>query len=249
MIEGRVALVTGAGKGIGAATALELARAGANVVVAARTTADLEKVVAAIEEAGGKGLAVSADVSDPGDVERIAAEARAAFGDVEILVNNAAVIDPIASILEADPDAWERALRINVLGAYRVLRTFVPPMLEHGWGRVVGVSSLLVELPLGLLSAYGSTKAAFEYVHRVLAAECAGTGVRVNVIWPGTVDTPMQTHLRDEVARHVPAARAAADAIPTLDPSIPAKRILELCAEDLALHGARIDVDGVGDKL
>jgi NAD(P)-dependent dehydrogenase (short-subunit alcohol dehydrogenase family) len=191
-LAGRTALVTGAGRGIGRATAVLLAGRGARVIVTARTAGEIEDVAREIRDRGQEAVAIPGDIGEPGDVERLVAGA----GHVDILVNNAGIIAPIAPLAETDPAEWLRNIRINLDGVYLACRLALPGMLERGWGRIVNVSSGAARGHTASWSAYSSAKAGVEAMTAVLGAELAGTGVRVNAIRPGVVDTEMQVEIR-----------------------------------------------------
>jgi NAD(P)-dependent dehydrogenase (short-subunit alcohol dehydrogenase family) len=197
---GRVALVTGGGRGIGRAIALGLADAGARVAVLARSADEVAQTVSLIGERGKPGLAVPADVSVPSQVDATLHAIGDQWGPIEVLVNDAAVVWPLGPSVELDLVAWETALAINVTAVARLTVAVLPAMLERRWGRIVNVSSGIVANPAGMLraNAYATSKAALE-AHTVnLAAELAGSGVKVNVFRPGGVDTAMQAWIRDQ---------------------------------------------------
>jgi NAD(P)-dependent dehydrogenase (short-subunit alcohol dehydrogenase family) len=187
-LDGRRALVTGGGRGIGAAVARALAAEGAAVTVAARTAAEVDAVAASV---GGRSVVM--DVADAGSVSRGMAE----VGDVDVLVANAGVVWPLRHFVETAVDEWERALEINVFGAVRVVRAALPGMVDRGWGRVVTISSGAASSPgMPSANAYSTSKAALDMFALHLAAEVEGTGVTVNAVRPGVVDTEMQTFMR-----------------------------------------------------
>jgi 3-oxoacyl-[acyl-carrier protein] reductase len=196
----RVALVTGGGRGIGQAIALQLASAGARVAVLARSPDELNHTVALIAERGGQALACPADISDRDQVAAALALVAARWGPVEVLINNAAVVWPLGASTTLDPDEWARAIDINVTAVARLSFALVPAMLEQGWGRIVNVSSGIAAHPAAMLraNAYATTKAALEAHTLNLAAELADTGVTVNVFRPGGVDTSMQAWIREQ---------------------------------------------------
>lgn len=208
---GRVALVTGAGRGIGRAIAEGLAARGAHVALVARSSGELDEVVAAIEYAGGRATAFARDLLDDGARERLVDEVEAVCGPVAILINNAAIVDPLGRSTDVRIDAFERALRLNVVAPAALSFRVLPGMIAAGWGRIVDVSSGVAVRNDAMVgaNAYTTTKAALEAHARNLAAEYADSGVTVNVYRPGVVDTGMQEWLRsrpdEEVATGLPA--------------------------------------------
>jgi 3-oxoacyl-[acyl-carrier protein] reductase len=199
-LDGRVALVTGGGRGIGRAIALGLADAGARVAVLARSADEVEQTVSLVDKRGRPGLPVPADVNAPDQVDAVLQAIRDQWGPVEVLVNDEAVVWPLGPSVDLDPVAWETALAINVTAVARLTFAVLATMLERGWGRIANVSSGIAANPAGMLraNAYATSKAALE-AHTVnLAAELAGSGVTVNVFRPGSVDTAMQAWIRDQ---------------------------------------------------
>jgi NAD(P)-dependent dehydrogenase (short-subunit alcohol dehydrogenase family) len=197
---GKTALITGAGRGIGRAVALGLGGAGARVVLLARTTAQLEETRALLREHGvpaGRVSVLPADLADEEDQGRAVAAALAA-GRVDILVNNAATVEPLGPTAGIKAAALRLAFEVNVIAPAALTAAVLPGMLEASWGRVVNVSSGIAANPADMVrgNAYAATKAALE-AHTVnLAAELRGTGVTVNVYRPGGVDTAMQAWIR-----------------------------------------------------
>lgn len=200
------ALVTGAGRGIGREVALGLARLGAEVAVLARSRDEVEETAGLIVDAGGKALAVPADVADPEAREAALHSVRMAFGDIGVLVNNAAVVSPLGPSTRISVAEWNAAIGINVTAVAALTFAVLPDMLGQGWGRVVNVSSGVVDRPGSMIggNAYVTTKAALEAHSVNLAAELAGTGVTVNVYRPGSVDTAMQEWIRGRDQRDIP---------------------------------------------
>jgi 3-oxoacyl-[acyl-carrier protein] reductase len=199
-LDGRTALVTGAGRGIGRAIALELARAGVSVALVARSHDELTETGERIREQGGTALVAQADLSDPGQLAPLLRQARESLGPVDILVNNAAVVWPLGPSVAVDPAEWAAAIGVNVLVVAKLTFALLPAMLERRWGRVVNVSSAVVAHPETMIggNAYATGKAAVE-AHTVnLAAELAGSGVTVNAYRPGSVDTAMQAYVRGQ---------------------------------------------------
>ena len=192
-LEGKVIIVTGASRGIGAATAAACARSSAPVVLAARDGAQAAEVAKAI---GPAASARACDVTDYAAVEALVAETRERFGRLDALINNAGVIEPIASIAESDPATWARNVEINLTGAYHAIRAVLPGMIAGGGGTIVNVSSGAAVRPLEGWSAYCAAKAGLHMLTRAVALETAGQGIRVFGFQPGTTDTDMHVLIR-----------------------------------------------------
>ncbi|MBE3559734.1 MAG: SDR family oxidoreductase [Ktedonobacteraceae bacterium] len=203
-LEGKIALVTGGGRGIGRTTALALAREGCDVVVVARTYAEIEQVAAEIRVQGRRGLAFACDIADGQAIARTFASLVEETDPVDILINNAGVVEPLGPTATADPELWSQALQVNLIGAFRWIHACLPEMLRRGWGRIVNISTGAAA-GAGMLnaSAYSTSKAGLEMLTLNLAAELAGSGITVNAVRPGTVDTAMQTHIRSQPAERV----------------------------------------------
>jgi NAD(P)-dependent dehydrogenase (short-subunit alcohol dehydrogenase family) len=190
-LDGKVIIVTGASRGIGAAAATELAKAGATLVLTARDPSLTQDVARSIGAS-----AHPCDVSDYAAFAAVVSETVARYGRLDALVNNAGVIEPIASIAESDPAAWARNVNINLTGAYHAIRAVLPFMLGAGGGTIVNVSSGAAIRPLEGWSAYCSAKAGLHMLTRGVALETAGKGIRVFGFQPGTTDTDMQVLIR-----------------------------------------------------
>ena len=195
---GKVALITGAGRGIGRAVSLALAADGADVALLARSQDELDEVATELQRLGRRSLVLRADVGDQRQARDAANRAGAELGPVDILINNAAVVWPLRPTVTIDPAEWTEAVAINVIGPFVLTVALLPAMLDRGWGRIVNVSARIVDAP-GLLiggNAYATSKAALEGQTRNLAVELVGTGVTVNAYRPGSVNTAMQAWIR-----------------------------------------------------
>ena len=196
-LQGKVALVTGSTSGIGEAAVRRLAREGASVVVHGRRAAEAERIVADITAAGGTAKAALGDLSNDAGAEQAASAALAAFGPIDILVNNAAVFrtDNWKTLDAAD---WIDQYDKNVASIVRIVKHILPPMRTRGWGRIIQMSSVGAMMPSEMTLNYGGTKAAVAVFSTGLAKVLAGTGITVNTVTPGPVLTPMlESWIRD----------------------------------------------------
>jgi NAD(P)-dependent dehydrogenase (short-subunit alcohol dehydrogenase family) len=204
---GSVAVVTGAGQGIGAAVARALAREGAALVVAARNSDRIERVATEIKKAGGKAWAIACDVTDPASVHSFAQAAGRRAGVVDILVNNAGAAHS-APLVKTTLEDWNRLLAVNATGTFLCTQAFLPAMLLRKQGSVVNVASVAGLAGARYIAAYAAAKHAVIGLTRSVAAELEGTGVTCNAVCPGFVDTPMT---KESVARVVAKTGKAAD--------------------------------------
>ncbi len=229
-LKGKTAVVTGASRGIGAATAREFAAQGCRVVLAARTASEIETIANEIRAGGGEAEAVACDVCLYADVGKAVSTARVKFGSLDILVNNAGVIDPIGPLASSDPDEWVKATEINYRGVYYGLRAAIPIMEDQGGGTIINVSSGAAHDPYEGWSHYCSAKAATAMLTRSVHLECADKGIRVMGMSPGTVATYMQVAIKGSGINPV----SQLDPSVHIDPSWPAKAIVWMCTEDAA---------------
>jgi 3-oxoacyl-[acyl-carrier protein] reductase len=201
--EGKLALVTGAARGIGKAIALTLARDGANVVV---TDVDLEgaqQVAQAIEGLGRDSRAIQADVSRREDVERLVSEAVSLFGKIDILVNNAGIIRR-GSFVEHSPDEWEKVLDVNLGGTFNCTQEVVPLMIKQGGGKIINISSIAGKVgDLASAPSYGASKGAMNTFTMSLARELAPFNINVNAVAPHAIETEMSREWSDEKRRQI----------------------------------------------
>ena len=198
---GRTVLITGAGRGIGRAVALGLADAGASLILVARSASQLSETRDLVIARGARPGQVRIVAADLGDEEqRRGAVEAAAAGQVDILINNAAIVEPLGATATVPAAELRRAFEVNVVAPAALTAAVLPGMLDTGWGRIVNVSSGVVASPDAMIgaNAYATTKAALEAHTLNLAAELRGTGVTVNVYRPGRVDTAMQAWIRDQ---------------------------------------------------
>ncbi len=200
---GKVALVTGASRGIGRVTALALARAGAPVVVNYRSGAEAAgAVVAEIEAAGGRALAVQADVAQSTDVERLVKETTDAFGSLDILVNNAGITRDNL-LLRMKDDEWDAVVDTNLRGAYLLTRAVLRPMMKARWGRIINISSVVGLTGNAGQANYAAAKAGLIGFTKSVAREMASRGVTANAVAPGFIETDMTTALGDTMRQQI----------------------------------------------
>ena len=188
-LKGQVAIVTGGGRGFGQAIALRLAAGGAAVTVTSRTQSQLDETKASIEAAGGRALALAADVNLQSDWERAVRETEAQLGPVTLLVANAALSDPAGPLYDIDPDVWQRTLDTNVMGSVRGARAVLPGMVQRGAGRVIIISSGSALGATPYTSPYRVSKAALLRLAEIMALEVKDHGISVFAIHPGVIDS------------------------------------------------------------
>ena len=240
-LKDKVALVTGASQGIGRATALALAEAGAKVAIAARNTEKLATLVAEIEAAGGEALAVPMDVADAAQVKTGFQQLLAKFGKLDILVNNAAITrDTLA--LRMKLEDWDAVLRTNLTGAHLCIQQALGAMLKQRAGRIINISSVVAETGNAGQANYVASKAGLIGLTRAIAVEVASRNITVNAVAPGFIDTPMTAPLSQELKHKmksmIPLGRFGSDADV-------AAAIVFLASDEAAyITGQVLDVNG-----
>lgn len=219
-LSGKVALVTGGGRGIGRAIATELAAGGAAVAVVARTDAEVTKVADELNASGGKAIALTCDVTDRTAVERTVSEVERQLGPIDVLVNDAGRAGAGGRTWELDPENWWRDVEVNILGTLLPTRTVLPGMIERKRGWIVNVASGNAIRPAPFISAYASSKAAVVRFTDCLAAELEGLGVVVFALSPGIVRTQMTEALAasEQLTKWQPRFRNVIDSGETFPP-------------------------------
>jgi NAD(P)-dependent dehydrogenase (short-subunit alcohol dehydrogenase family) len=212
-LDGQIAVVTGGGGGLGAAGALALAEAGADVALIARNRAKLQVAAEAVEQAGRRALILEADVADEASILRAAEAVKAAFGRVDILFNNAGITNP-QTVLEIDPADFRRLQDVNVTGAFLTIRAFVPAMIAAGYGRIVNMGSILSARGMANRAAYCASKAGLANFGQACAFEFGPHGVTVNTLAATVIVTDLnrdlvrtQPQLYDTIVRRTPLGR------------------------------------------
>jgi NAD(P)-dependent dehydrogenase (short-subunit alcohol dehydrogenase family) len=188
-LEGKVALVTGGSRGIGRATALGFAEAGADVVVASRKLDDLEKVASEIRSMGRKALPIAAHVGKMEDIRKLVETVKGEFGRIDILVNNAGTTPAMATVLDVEERLWDVIINLNLKGLYFLSQAVARVMKEHGGGKIINVSSVDAYKPEFSVGVYSISKAAVLMVTKSMAQELAPYNIRVNAIAPGPIGT------------------------------------------------------------
>jgi NAD(P)-dependent dehydrogenase (short-subunit alcohol dehydrogenase family) len=225
-LAGRIALVTGASRGIGYATALALAKAGAHVVAVARTVGGLEELDDAIRGVGGAATLVPLDLRDYAGIDRLALALHERFKRLDVLVGNAGILGPLSPLGHVEAAAWDEVMAVNVTANWRLIRAMDPLLRRSDAGRVVFLTSAVAALALAYWGPHAASKAALEVLARTYAAETATTPVRVNVFAPG----PIRTRMRAQ-------AMPGEDPMTLETPDKAAEKIVELCLPSMQESG------------
>jgi NAD(P)-dependent dehydrogenase (short-subunit alcohol dehydrogenase family) len=200
-LEGQVAIVTGAGRGIGAAIARKLAHMGATSVLCARTRKELDALSGAIKQAGGKAQVIECDVTSLKSVEALAAEVEGSLKRVDILVNNAGVGSFSGPLHTMAPETWDRVMDTNLRGVYYGIRSLVPLMIKGGGGHIINISSLAGKNPLPNGAAYAASKWGLNGLTYAVAEELRGHNIRASLICPGSTNTDLSPHEGKKAAK------------------------------------------------
>jgi 3-hydroxybutyrate dehydrogenase len=254
MLNQKVALITGGGRGIGEAIAMSFAREGARIAVAARTSEQVTRVAEKISnDIGTEAVGLVCDVSDPGSVERMFAGVLDQLGtEPHILVNNAGVAES-ATLVNTSDDLWQRHLAINLSGTFYCTRSALPAMLKAKWGRIINIASIAGKTGAPYVSAYTASKHGVLGLTRSVALEVAAAGITVNAICPGYVETEMVSRGVERITSRT--GRSTEEALETLKKMSPQNRFvtpeevaslaLLLASEDgRGINGQAINIDG-----
>ena len=229
-LQGKTALITGASRGIGAATARELSALGVKVALAARTLSDTQSLAKELNTQSVNAIALETDVTQYAALDSAVAATIAAFGRVDILVNNAGTIEPVSHIANSDPMAWDHVVDINLKGVYHGIRAVLPGMIEQGAGIIINISSGAATNPIEGWSHYCATKAAVLSLTGCVHKEYADRGIRCMGLSPGTVATDMQRAIKKSGINAVSKMDFSAH----IPPEWPARAIAWLCTEEAA---------------
>ncbi len=194
----KVAIISGAGRGLGKATAQAMSQEGAAVVLLARTGSEIEQVAQDIENGGGRALALPTDVGSAEQVARAVKKTMEAFGRIDIVVNNAAIAGPIGPLHGVEPKAWIKALEIDLFGVFFLSRESLPHMISKGRGKIINLTSGLGQMVMPGLGAYSVAKAGVIHLTKIMAEELKPYNIQVNGLDPGVMDTPLQTWIREQ---------------------------------------------------
>lgn len=189
-LEDKVAVITGGGKGIGKAIALNFANEGADVSLAARSTAKMEEVAKEVTSLGRRALVTTTDITKISDIDQMVNQTIEQFGKIDILVNNSGIAGPTAYVHEITPEEWDNTFHVNLKGAFLCCKAIVPLMIKQGGGKIINIASLTGKRPLPMRTPYCATKMGIIGFNRSLASELGKFNINVNAICPGFVEGP-----------------------------------------------------------
>lgn len=241
-LTGKSVLITGASRGIGAATAREFAALGAKVLLTARSEPRIAQLAQDIRDQGHTALHLATDVADYAQVKAAVDLAVTEFGGLDVLINNAGILEPVSRLVDVDVEGWNKVIDINIKGVFHGMRAALPVMKAGGGGTIITVGSGAATTPLEGWSHYSASKAAVHHLSRVLHVEEAANGIRTLVLSPGTVATDMQVVIRKSGINRV-AQLKWEDHIP---PEWPAKAMIWMC--DPASDNYKGEVVSLGDQ-
>lgn len=196
-LKGNVAIITGASRGLGRASAIEMGKEGASLVIISRTSPEIEATSRTIEKVGGNVLSLKVDISRSTDVEEAVDKAQSHFGKIDILMNNAAVIGPVRPLFEVDEGDWNICMDINLKGTFLFSKAVIPYMIRQKKGKIINVTSGLGVMAMPLFGGYSIAKAGVIHLTKLLAEELKAHNIQVNGLDPGVMDTRMQEELRN----------------------------------------------------
>ncbi len=245
-LEGKVTLITGAGSGIGRATALACACEGARLVVADRVVAGGQETVAMIEQEGGEATFVQVDVTQADEVEALVAQVVATYGRIDCAHNNAGIEGQLARTADYLEDDWDRVIAVNLKGVWLCMKHEIPPMLQQGGGAIVNTASLAGLVGARRLSAYVASKHGVVGLTKTAALEYAKAGIRINAVCPGIIHTSMVERMYLDQRPELEARLIATEPIGRLgQPEEVAQAVLWLCSDAASfVTGHTMTVDG-----
>ena len=254
ILEGKVAIITGAGRGIGEVSAQIFARAGARLTLAARTGKEIEKVAASVADMGGEALAIPTDIASPQSVDAMVKATLDRYGTVDILINNAAIPGKDALVEDATLEQWEQAIKVDLFGTFNCCHSVVPEMKRKRSGRIIILSSTVIHDPIVRKTHYVAAKTALVGFSRTLALELAPHNITVNTVTPGAVDGELLVNYMKRLGEH---GKKYEDFRKQFEAPIPLKRFVQpedianmelFLSSDLArnITGVEIPVDGGG---
>ena len=241
-LSGKVALVTGASSGIGQATALAFARAGAKVVAASRRDAEGQETVRRIQEAGGEALFIKTDVSKAAEVEALVNKTMDTYGRLDCACNSAGVISASSLLTDVSEDEWDRHINVNLKGTWLCLKYEIPAMLKQKSGAIVNLASAASIVAFAGYAAYAATKGGILALTRSAAIEYAKSGIRINVVSPGSINTDMLNSATEDIVSQLAAAHPVGR---VGEPEEVAEAVVWLCSKAASfVTGHNMLIDG-----